>query len=813
VVVTNVAGSVTSSAAVLTVDVPPSITRQPAGVTTSQGGSATFSVAAAGTAPLGYKWLFNGAAIPGATNATLTLTDVQAASDGNYSVVVANVAGSATSSKALLTVNVPPAITQQPRSQTVTNGVNVTFTVTAAGTAPLAYQWEFNGAVLPKGTNASLTLADVQTTNGGNYTVEVTNVAGAVTSSPAKLTVVIPVGPLLVAVTSPANDARFAVGEGIEISASASETNGSISSLAFYNNTTNLLGSTNGAYFAALWTNALSGTHLLTAVATDSLGLSATSVVVSIAVTNQPPPPPTLTVSISSPANNATVCNGNNLLVQALVTNSQPIASVQFYAGGSVLGSEPGQAGQTAYSFEWTQTSPVPLSIGSYMLTVVATDTQGHSATSAPVAVSVTAQCAQVAIVRAGAGPEIDALQSYLTQITQMGLTSQVFDQAGLNASLLQGFQLIIWDDGGQATNAPAPNTVDALAQSYSNGIPLYLIGRHLASSAALLPPAQQSEWTNLTFLSESAGTVGNGSVQITNLNSLANPILSASFGLVTNFDYAAGLDLATNTQPLAEVFGVSGGADVLMAYPGPDFVTTGFTGTNLFVQNALVLPPGSPESVGDLQILFGNAVCWLIGGCTVCPAQEFTLNYPNASLTAQAGQPFTVALFVENSAPCPSVGVVVTNALPPGVGFVSASSDRGTFSYSPGLNQVVFYLGLLPRSVPVNFYVTMMSPQPGLLTNTVSGMQNTGPSPPPAQATINVLGNPAPVLVLQMLAPNTLQLSLGGQAGVNYEVDSSSDLLSWLVYTNVTGPGWNQILPPLTGVSGKEFYRAKVTP
>ena len=57
------------------------------------------------------------------------------------------------------------------------------------------------------------------------------------------------------------------------------------------------------------------------------------------------------------------------------------------------------------------------------------------------------------------------------------------------------------------------------------------------------------------------------------------------------------------------------------------------------------------------------------------------------------------------------------------------------------------------------------MSPQPGLLTNTVSGMQNTGPSPPPAQATINVLGNPAPVLVLQMLAPNTLQLSLGGQA------------------------------------------------
>ena len=49
-----------------------------------------------------------------------------------------------TSASAVLTVNVPPCITNAPPSQTVAQGGNVTFTVGAGGTAPLSYQWTFN---------------------------------------------------------------------------------------------------------------------------------------------------------------------------------------------------------------------------------------------------------------------------------------------------------------------------------------------------------------------------------------------------------------------------------------------------------------------------------------------------------------------------------------------------------------------------------------------------------------------------------------------------------------------------------------------
>ena len=111
---------------------------------------------------------------------------------GSYTVVVTNTAGSVTSAVAVLTVLVPPSITAQPTNLSVVGGANASFSVTASGTAPLSYQWQFNGAGLAGATGTSLTLASVQPTNGGSYTVVVTNTAGSVTSAVAVLTVLVP---------------------------------------------------------------------------------------------------------------------------------------------------------------------------------------------------------------------------------------------------------------------------------------------------------------------------------------------------------------------------------------------------------------------------------------------------------------------------------------------------------------------------------------------------------------------------------------------------------------------------------------------
>ncbi len=84
---------------------------------------------------------------------------------------------------------VPPTITLQPTDQTVLEGSPVSFAVSARGTAPLAYQWQFNGADVAGATNTTLRLASVWRTDEGDYTVIVSNPAGSVTSQVARLTV------------------------------------------------------------------------------------------------------------------------------------------------------------------------------------------------------------------------------------------------------------------------------------------------------------------------------------------------------------------------------------------------------------------------------------------------------------------------------------------------------------------------------------------------------------------------------------------------------------------------------------------------
>ncbi len=129
----------------------PEITTQPASQTVSVGQSASFTVAASGTAPLSYQWQRNGVDIPGATAATYTLASAAASDDGAlFQAVVTNDAGSATSNAATLTVtfnNAPVATITAPANQTLYSAGD---TIAYAGTGsdaedgtlpPSAFTW------------------------------------------------------------------------------------------------------------------------------------------------------------------------------------------------------------------------------------------------------------------------------------------------------------------------------------------------------------------------------------------------------------------------------------------------------------------------------------------------------------------------------------------------------------------------------------------------------------------------------------------------------------------------------------------------
>jgi hypothetical protein len=113
VVASNQWGSVTSSAATLTVSsspppnnvTVPTITQQPAAQSAFTGTNVSFTVSATGSPALTYQWYFNGAPISGATSSAYPLANVQPSNAGNYAVAVSNSAGSITSNPAALIVN------------------------------------------------------------------------------------------------------------------------------------------------------------------------------------------------------------------------------------------------------------------------------------------------------------------------------------------------------------------------------------------------------------------------------------------------------------------------------------------------------------------------------------------------------------------------------------------------------------------------------------------------------------------------------------------------------------------------------------
>jgi len=176
--------------------VAPVITAQPDDVTVAAGQSAAFDVTATGTGPLAYQWWFNNALVSGGTGPTLVLSTVQPSDAGEYRVVVFNAAGFERSATARLSVNQALAIEAQPLSQFADVGSSVSFSVFAVGTGLLQYQWRFNGQPIGGANSAILTLDTVESSDSGNYTVDVTDDTGTVTSAAANLSVLSP--PLIV---------------------------------------------------------------------------------------------------------------------------------------------------------------------------------------------------------------------------------------------------------------------------------------------------------------------------------------------------------------------------------------------------------------------------------------------------------------------------------------------------------------------------------------------------------------------------------------------------------------------------------------
>ncbi len=182
-----------------------------------------------------------------------------------------------------------------------------------------------------------------------------------------------------VSISAPLNNATFNAPATVAISANATDADGTISKVEFYNGAT-LLGTAVAAPYSYSWNAVAAGTYNITAKSYDNLNASTVSAAVAITVKavvgNQAP-----TVSISAPLNNATFNAPATVVISANATDADgTISKVEFYNGATLLGT----AVAAPYSYSWTA-----LAAGTYNITAKAYDNSNASTISAAVTITV----------------------------------------------------------------------------------------------------------------------------------------------------------------------------------------------------------------------------------------------------------------------------------------------------------------------------------------------------------------------------------------------------------------------------------------
>ena len=631
VVITNLAGSITSSVAALAVVSAPTFGSQPVSQTVNAGTNATFTVSAAGSAPLAYQWLKNNSPlantgnISGATTTALTLATVSASDAASYTVSVSNSLGSITSAVATLTVIIPPTITSPPAAQTVANGSSAQFAVTATGSAPLTYLWLKNGVGLTNGVKFSgvtsnvLTIASVTTNELGNYSVVVTNLAGSASSAAAALTVV--ASPTFV--TLPANQTVVAGANGsftVTAAGSAPLYYQWLKNNSPLANGGNISGATTATLTVATVSSGDAANYSVTV--SNSLG-SITSSVVTLTVAVPP--------AIVTPLANATVIAGSNASFTVTASGSATL-NYQWWKNNSALANGGNISGATTASLALANVSANDA--GNYSVTV--SNTVGSASSAATLTVLVA-----------------PAITSAPTNLTVVQGSSATFTATASGTAPL----VYQWLKGGNPILGANSNVL-VLASVTTNDAANYsvtvtnIVGSVTSSGAALTVLVAPSIVTDPTPATITAGNIVAFTVA-------ANGTAPFSYQWSKNGTVIPGATLATltlvNVQPTN-----AGNYSVLVSNAAGNATSANALLTVQTAPNIVTQPTAQPTALGNTVALTVAAT-----GTTPMSYQWFKDNSPltdGGNISGTTTSALTIASLTTND-----VGiyfVVVSNAI-----------------------------------------------------------------------------------------------------------------------------------------------------
>ncbi len=786
VVVTNASGSITSSAVTLTVNVPANITTQPQSQTVTLGQNALFTVTAAGTGTLAYQWQFNNAAISGATTTSYTVTNAQPANVGSYSVIVTNNYGGITSSVVSLTVNVPANITTQPQPQTVVQSQNASFSVMAAGTGALAYQWQFNSAPISGATTTSYTVTNAQPANVGSYSVVVTNNYGSITSSIVTLTVNVPAN-----ITTQPQPQTVTQGQNASFTVTAAGT-GTLAYQWQFNNAA-ISGATATSYTVTSAQTTNVGSYSV--IVTNNYG-GITSSIVTLTV-NVP-------ASITTPPQDQTVVQGQNAPFTVTAAGTGPLAYQWKFNSGAISG---------ATTSSYTVTNAQPANAGSY--TVIVTNAYGTVPSSVAtlivnVPANITAQPQSQTVTQnqnatfsvTAAGTGILAYQWQFNNAVISGATTTSYTVTNAQTTNVGSYSVIVTNNYGSVTSSVVALTVNLpasiTAQPQSLSVTQGQDAPFTVTAAGTGTLAYQWKFNNAAISGATTTSYTVTNAQPANVGSYT-VIVTNNYGSITSSiaTLTISVPVAITNQPQSLALGAGANAffSVTAGGTGPlsyqwQFNSTPITGatastyTRTNVQNA---------DVGSYSVVITNAVSSATSTDAILTVNNSPVLTALSNVTVFAGALVTITNSATDS-DVPSQ-TLVYSLVPGAPATAGIDSSTGIFTWQTTTNDA--------NSVHA---VTVRVTDNGTPAQSATNL-----------FTISVVGNPT--FKGLSLTNNTITLSWGATAGFTYDVQYKTLVTdtNWIDLTNVTATAstasCTDATVDLSGPIPFRFYRVFFAP
>jgi len=651
------------------------------------------------------------------------------------------------------------------------------------------------------------------------------------TSAPVNITVTNPVIRPAVYIYSPTNGAQFLTPANLSLYARAVETAGTVATVQFFANSTSLGVVSNSAVFTNIsteplyslaWSNVLTGTYALKAVATDTLGNSSTSTVVNISVvTNIPPVIVRPSVGIYSPTNGTTFNAPTNVNIYARAVETPGlVATVQFFANSINLGVVLNSSQTIVSNISSVPVFPIIWSnapAGSYGLKVIATDTNGYTATSSVVNITIVTNAppptnipfavsfwyptnGQAFLAPANVGVHALVTDSNFVQTMQyfangISIGSVTNTSTVLLTNTSQGSPfLLAWSDvlaGKYAltavatdskgimatssivnisvTNVPPPNVPFLVAFWYPTNGQFFTapatVGLH-----ALVTDSNVVQTMRYFANGNLVGSVSNTSTVLLTNSTQANPfffawsnVLAGSYALTAVATDSAGktvtsapvnIYVLTVLPPVINIYATDPVAIEGTNYPANYNPTTTASNYVSGANTATFVVHRNTSTNTDLTVYYS------IGGTAINGEDYVALP---GSVVIPAGMSYaliTIYPLSDDDSGYEYYDTVLLSVLPPGV-------TNAPPTYSVGSPSVAGAIILEAYFLPI--------PQP----------------------------------VINSLADSALHISLPATNGLNYSLQISTDLVNWLpICTNTVLKGSAQFIDPNTTTSPSLYYR-----